>query len=218
MSYFIADEKTMEAGLPTSPTILPKQRDVSKPSNYGVESLETTINSLSHDSDDSEELVSKARRKWKRTLGRRGSKRSAEDLADAALPVLDLSCDVTRDTSLLHQRRPSQVSISRPYTPLSFGSPAPPSIISSPSSRRSSNAASYIDDTTSQAIMSSGEEDRDIGSEMIDSGSAPQLVMPSIKMPSRRPFTEKGKNMGRMKLLIAGDSGEPTAFLGGVVD
>lgn len=44
-------------------------------------------------------------------------------------------------------------------------------------------------------------------SSMIDSGSAPQLVMPSIKMPSRRPFTDDGKRMGRLKLLIAGDSG-----------
>jgi hypothetical protein len=26
-------------------------------------------------------------------------------------------------------------------------------------------------------------------------------------MPSRRPFTERGKNMGRLKVLIAGDSG-----------
>ncbi|CAK7228069.1 hypothetical protein SBRCBS47491_006779 [Sporothrix bragantina] len=42
---------------------------------------------------------------------------------------------------------------------------------------------------------------------MMDSGSAPQLIMPSIKMPSRRPFTEAGKNMGRLKVLIAGDSG-----------
>jgi hypothetical protein len=39
--------------------------------------------------------------------------------------------------------------------------------------------------------------------------SASQLVMPSIKMPSRRPFTEKGRNIGRLKVLIAGDSGEP---------
>ncbi|ORY69908.1 putative Septin-7 [Pseudomassariella vexata] len=42
---------------------------------------------------------------------------------------------------------------------------------------------------------------------MMDSGSAPQLVMPSIKMPSRRPFTENGKSIGRLKILIAGDSG-----------
>lgn len=64
-----------------------------------------------------------------------------------------------------------------------------------------------MDDIASQAIVSSGDEDRDVGSELIDSGSAPQLVMPSIKMPSRRPFTERGKNMGRLKVLIAGDSG-----------
>jgi hypothetical protein len=44
-------------------------------------------------------------------------------------------------------------------------------------------------------------------SAMMDSGSAPQLVMPSIKMPSRRPFTDEGKRMGRLKVLIAGDSG-----------
>jgi len=31
--------------------------------------------------------------------------------------------------------------------------------------------------------------------------------MPSIKMPSRRPFTETGKALGRLKVLIAGDSG-----------
>ena len=40
------------------------------------------------------------------------------------------------------------------------------------------------------------------------SESSSQLVMPSIKMPSRRPFTDKGKAMGRFKVLIAGSSGE----------
>jgi hypothetical protein len=50
-------------------------------------------------------------------------------------------------------------------------------------------------------------EPRPSGSSMMDSGSAPQLIMPSIKMPSRRPFTEEGKRMGRLKVLIAGDSG-----------
>lgn len=37
--------------------------------------------------------------------------------------------------------------------------------------------------------------------------SAPQFIMPQITMPSRRPFTEKGKRIGRLKILIAGDSG-----------
>jgi hypothetical protein len=38
--------------------------------------------------------------------------------------------------------------------------------------------------------------------------SVPQLIMPSIKMPSRRPFTENGKGIGRFKVLVAGATGE----------
>jgi len=197
MSYFITDEKTMEAGLPQSSTLLPKQRDVPK-HNYGVESFETTISSAEQDSDDSEDMIRTTRRNWRKNMSKREG-----DSSYAASLVPELSRDVSRSTSPSHQRRPSHPSISRPYTPLSF----PPSVMSSPGSRRSSDAGSYMDDLASQAIVSSGEEDRDIGPEMMDSGSAPQLVMPSIKMPSRRPFTERGKNMGRMKILIAGDSG-----------
>ncbi|KAL2159557.1 hypothetical protein VTH06DRAFT_2126, partial [Thermothelomyces fergusii] len=52
-----------------------------------------------------------------------------------------------------------------------------------------------------------GDTSCEIPPSMADSGSAPQLVMPSIKMPSRRPFTDDGKRMGRLKVLVAGDSG-----------
>lgn len=62
------------------------------------------------------------------------------------------------------------------------------------------------DDGASQAILSSGEEEADVP-EVTDSSAISQLVMPSLSMPSRRPFTEKGKGMGRLKILIAGDSG-----------
>lgn len=37
---------------------------------------------------------------------------------------------------------------------------------------------------------------------------APQLIMPQIVIPSRRPFTDKGKRIGKLKMLIAGDSGQ----------
>ena len=117
------------------------------------------------------------------------------------------STDVSGSVSPFHTRRASQTTISRPFTPLSLGSPAPPSLLSSVGSRRNSDACSFEDDAASQAIISSGDEERDMESTMMDSGSAPQLVMPSIKMPSRRPFTERGKNLGRLKILIAGDSG-----------
>lgn len=212
MTYFIADEKSLEAAESPaqihSQTILPKQRDASKPGTYGVESLETMISSLAEDSDDSGERVQNARRNWKKNLMQSTSILSEEDLAESFSPSLKSSGEVSRNASPSHQRRPSQTMLSRPFTPLSFRSGAPTSAPNSPYSRRNSDAGSSMDDIASQAILSSGDEERDIGSEMLDSGSAPQLVMPSIKMPSRRPFTERGKSMGRLKVLIAGDSGE----------
>ncbi|KUJ21435.1 uncharacterized protein LY89DRAFT_778966 [Mollisia scopiformis] len=206
MTYFLADEKSMEASQSHSPTILPKQREISKSNAYGVESLETTISSLAQDSDDSEERLRSARHNWKKNLGQLMSRKSEEDLEESGSPSLGSTSDFSRNASPSHQRRSSQATISRPFTPLSF-SAGPPSTMSSPRSRRHSDAGSDMDDIVSQAIVSSGEEDRDMGPVLVDSGSAPQLVMPSIKMPSRRPFTEKGKNMGRLKVLVAGDSG-----------
>ena len=67
-------------------------------------------------------------------------------------------------------------------------------------------AASFLL-SSSSAGLSTVENSR-----MMDSGSAPQLVMPSIKMPSRRPFTEVGKSMGRLKVLVAGDTGKLSEF------
>lgn len=202
MTYFFADENSIGDAQAHSPQIHPKQKESPKGSTYGVESLETTISSLAQDSDDQEEKARIARGSWKNNL--RQSRPSDDDMAAS---ISSSTNGESGDTSPSRQRRTSQAPISRPFTPLSYGSPAPPSFISSPGSRRNSDAGSSLDDNNSQAITSSGEEDRGMGSELIDSGSAPQLVMPSIKMPSRRPFTDKGKNMGRLKVLVAGDSG-----------
>ncbi|KAL2155936.1 hypothetical protein VTH82DRAFT_678, partial [Thermothelomyces myriococcoides] len=75
--------------------------------------------------------------------------------------------------------------------------------------RAASNTQSNDDETGGGGGGGGGGGDTscEISRSMVDSGSAPQLVMPSIKMPSRRPFTEDGKRMGRLKVLIAGDSG-----------
>lgn len=69
-----------------------------------------------------------------------------------------------------------------------------------------SDSDSIEEDRSSQAMLSSGEEDGEVQSTLRD--SAPQLIMPSLKMPSRRPFTEKGKSMGTLKILIAGSRGK----------
>ena len=103
---------------------------------------------------------------------------------------------------------------SQPMTPLMFGTPGGPmSALSSGSSRRNSFAGSFSEDLMHSQVLSvdgaadAAAKDLDGTPGMMDSGSAPQLIMPSIKMPSRRPFTETGKAMGRLKVLVAGDSG-----------
>lgn len=71
-----------------------------------------------------------------------------------------------------------------------------------------SDEESGLDEIASQAITSSGgEEEEDEIAQPNESGVFPQLVMPSIQMPKRRPFTAKGKAMGRIKILVAGESG-----------
>lgn len=120
-------------------------------------------------------------------------------------------------------------SLSQPLTPVLLGASGPASALSSFSSRR--NSLCLSDDGPScppscppsmkdgdiaveDEPQDDGEEQGEPGepgaascSSMMDSGSAPQLIMPSIKMPSRRPFTDEGKRMGRLKVLVAGDSG-----------
>jgi hypothetical protein len=66
----------------------------------------------------------------------------------------------------------------------------------------------------SQAIAS-GEEDEELHPTLNqNTDSMSQLIMPSIAMPSRRPFTDKGRAFGRLKLLFAGASSEFIDFLG----
>jgi hypothetical protein len=68
-----------------------------------------------------------------------------------------------------------------------------------------SKASSSTDENGSQALMSSEDDDPESASAVQD--SAPQLIMPSIKMPSRRPFTQRGSTLGRCKIMVAGGKG-----------
>lgn len=71
-----------------------------------------------------------------------------------------------------------------------------------------------FDDGASQAVFSSsGEEDGEIDkslemhSKAAVLGPGPQLVMPSLSLPSSRPFTERGSRMGNFRVLVAGRKG-----------
>lgn len=102
----------------------------------------------------------------------------------------------------------------RPLTPSNLSNPEDPSF-SLPSSPKSFSNQSLrhlddisITDDVSSEVVASGEEDNDFPTPSnICLDSASQLVMPSIRMPSRRPFTERGKSLGRLKVLIAGAPG-----------
>ncbi|OQV01717.1 hypothetical protein CLAIMM_07019 [Cladophialophora immunda] len=107
--------------------------------------------------------------------------------------------------------------ISLPGSPKSLASRR--SVQTKSSANSDDELLTNADETGSQAILSSGEEDenetgtgRGSGVEMLSStggvqDSQPELIMPSIKMPSRRPFTERGKKLGRFKVMVAGRKG-----------
>ncbi|KAI0145406.1 hypothetical protein GGR57DRAFT_301857 [Xylariaceae sp. FL1272] len=92
---------------------------------------------------------------------------------------------------------------SRPVTPLMLDPSCDASAASTPSSRRNSVASSLSE----IAISLNDESPDDPVTPMLDSATAPQLIMPSINMPSRRPYTETGKSLGRLKILVAGPAG-----------
>jgi hypothetical protein len=71
---------------------------------------------------------------------------------------------------------------------------------------------------TNQVIVSRDDADDDPteSSELIDSSS--QLIMPSIRMPSRRPFTEKGKRISQFKVLVAGANGKCLLRCDGIIE
>ncbi|KAL8692290.1 MAG: hypothetical protein Q9218_002659 [Villophora microphyllina] len=99
---------------------------------------------------------------------------------------------------------PSVSSLSQDSQGVNHSLPSSPKSTSTRSGRPSERDSVY--DGASQAITSS-EDEADIDHSQGQQDHAPQLIMPSIQMPSRRPFTERGKALGKVKILLAGDSG-----------
>lgn len=179
-------------------------------SNFGVQSLEETVEDASPEQGAGEEQghvhqqLSGRRPSTVKEMVYTRREASTDSLGQASACG---SSDSSPPRSLQQYQQTS--NISQPLTPISLGTPAPGSSL--PSSPKSSvrsfrhSDEESIDDGNSQAITSGGEEEMDAPSPA--QHCAPQLIMPSIKMPSRRPFTERGRSMGRLKILLAGDSG-----------
>ena len=111
----------------------------------------------------------------------------------------------------------SSICLSQPFTPLrispkvGYSSPSTARSTSPKSFRLSDEEASAVGEAASQHIESSSSgEEQDGGAaqsgETKDS-SMPQLVMPSLALPMRRPFTDRGRRMGKLRVMLIGAQG-----------
>ncbi|KAI0199990.1 hypothetical protein F4808DRAFT_431062 [Astrocystis sublimbata] len=131
--------------------------------------------------------------------------KTADDDASFS-PLSEPPSDFWTPASPPSQSGPS--SSPRPITPTMLASSAISSIgSSSPRTASFESSLSDDDDVQSYDLPSVTASDSASATSMLGRASAPQLVMPSISMPSRRPFTETGKNLGHLKVLLAGESG-----------
>lgn len=181
-------------------------------STFGVKSLEGRMSSVVDakakgqeevrgDDEDYEGETARRRSTLKPTIK---AGQQAHEMNQTASPITSVG------SSPRKSRRSSPLSASHSLVSISQTSQDPGSSIPSSPKSHSSHSFRPSDEESmyeggSQAIASSDEDEPEIASNLLD--SAPQLIMPSIKMPSRRPFTERGKDIGRLKILIAGDSG-----------
>lgn len=84
------------------------------------------------------------------------------------------------------------------------------SVLSSPSCYELSPCSSASDDHDSVALSVMDGSCLDFSSPSGERGSqdAPQFIMPRVLIPSPESFTDEGKSLGKLKLLIAGNTGE----------
>lgn len=134
--------------------------------------------------------------------------------SSAASPVSYRSSESPFRPQMRRGSAASSVNMSQPLTPLRLsphpepdGLPGTPRSGSPKSFRLSDEEASVAHEMGNQAAGSSSDEDEYETRATRSECSMPQLVMPSITMPARRPFTERGKSMGRLKVMVVGPAG-----------
>ncbi|CCX12258.1 Similar to Septin-7; acc. no. Q6GLZ5 [Pyronema omphalodes CBS 100304] len=194
--YFLADEATMAAasggisttsssfhtGAAVTPasTAASVKSNCSGSTNYGVRSLEASVTEA-----ELRGRGSPVGREEKKEDGAEEDEDDGEyddDIDNHSMTSLNTT---TKD--FMSEAPSPKTNMSLPLTPV-LGPSMLPSPAMSPRTPRSTRGKDIED---CQQFM----------------GDAPQLIMPQIIMPSRRPFTDKGKRIGKLKILIAGDSG-----------
>jgi hypothetical protein len=180
-----------------------KQRD----STFGVQSLADTLEAA-FGSEGSSASKGKGPGKASKTKNHGAkSSRSGSNSSSAGSVTLPDGTPVRK-----LKRKFSNHSSPITFAPLNLDVPHPTSALSSTPrsasmiSLKLSDEESAMEDAASQAVASSGEEEEHAETQQGAAGF-PQLVMPSIQMPTRRPFTTTGKAMGKLKIMVAGETG-----------
>lgn len=218
-TFFLARGSSYDSHHPHAPQ--PGQNTM-----YGVQSLDDAILQASGVQSECSSNAESAQGHWKLSPNLASRDDDDDDANDDSVHNTDIQqkSEIQRRFDLLNlesdassiQPPPSDSELSRPLSPLNLSNPGDmPSLPSSPKSL-SSHSVRPLDDISfaddqSQLLAPDESETRDVPA--MGSDSMPQLIMPSLRMPSRRPFTDRGKAMGRLKVVIAGASGESGCFL-----
>ena len=102
---------------------------------------------------------------------------------------------------------------SRPDTPLMAGFSGAESALSSTSSRRSSIAISSFEYESSRNGPAPLSQRESVDADELEDELGPQLIMPSLMVPRRAPFSEVGKSLGKLKIMVSGQTGMLDHFI-----
>ena len=194
-------------------------------STFGVRSLQETIHQVSpqtttqgEEEEDNDGLGNGHEARRRSTLRTRPKIRTR----DSSRGSVEQAPVNTGNSSPYNPSQADHLTPSMSQSFASLSSQAPLSSMSSSPKSFSNRSFRPSDDDSmdgcSQAIASSEDDDVEPPSQSSIQDSAPELIMPSIKMPSRRPFTERGKSLGKLKVLIAGDTGMLRGLAEGPID
>lgn len=101
--------------------------------------------------------------------------------------------------------------ISAPVAPHMLGISRPESSLSCVSSSRFSSSSSAIDrdGSVDNAVITQQHIEAYRNLPLSSAGSSvPQFIMPNLHVPLRRPFTETGRSLGKLRLLVLGSPGQ----------
>lgn len=194
-------------------------------STFGIESTDSTASTADTDDASVDATIQSYGPSSPTTLRRllhRLSNTTAPSLAPPLEPSLPSSPHSSRDSPVHPLTRESSASaLSGPLTPLHLRSPNRFSTSEPTSTPRSVSLRSLdlsdedaITDTSSQVEEPNGDGDQQVFDDVDATPMpAPDLVMPSVTMPKRRPFTENGKSIGKLNIAVAGSRGKLSLLL-----